>query len=58
METCIFQVASNFSDAGGIRRAVLPPGGTDTCTLRGEDCQYCGAFIEAPCSQLQGIFEM
>jgi len=27
METCIFQVASNFSDAGGIRRAVLPPGG-------------------------------
>ena len=44
METCIFQVASNFSDAGGIRRAMLPPGGTDTCTLRGEDCQYCGAF--------------
>jgi hypothetical protein len=28
METCIFQVASNFSDA----------------TLRGEDCQYCGTF--------------
>ena len=45
METCIFQVASNFSDAGGIRRAVLPPGGgTDTFTLRGEDCQYCGVF--------------
>ena len=44
METCIFQVASNFSDAGGIRRAVLPPGGTDTCTLRGEDCQYWGTF--------------
>jgi hypothetical protein len=38
METCIFEVA------GGIRRVVLPPGGTDTCTLRGEDCRYCGAF--------------
>jgi hypothetical protein len=38
METCIFEVA------GGIRRAALPPGGTDTCTLRGEDCQDCGVF--------------
>jgi len=44
METCIFQVASDFKDTGAIRRVVLPPGGTDTCTLRGEDCQYCGAF--------------
>jgi hypothetical protein len=38
METHIFEVA------GAIRRAVLPPGGTDTCTLRGEDRQYCGAL--------------
>ncbi len=38
METCIFQ------GAGGIRRVVLPPGGTDTCALRGEDCQDCGVF--------------
>jgi hypothetical protein len=26
METCIFQVVANFSNAGGIRRALLPPG--------------------------------
>ncbi len=44
METYIFQGVSNFSDAGAIWGAVLPPVGTDTCTLRGEDCQDCGAF--------------
>ncbi len=44
METYIFQDASNFTVAEAIRRVVLPPGGTDTCTLRAEDCRYCGAF--------------
>ena len=49
METHIFE------GAGEIRRAVYLPGGTDTCTLRGEDCRYCGAFIEAPCPALSGL---
>ena len=48
METCFFKVAFDAREfnhlPGAISRVVLPPGGTDTCTLRGEDCQYCGAF--------------
>jgi len=43
METYIFQGAF-ASSCWSYQEAVLPPGGTDTCTLRGEDCRYCGAF--------------
>jgi len=44
VETHIFE-AGKFIDLLGLgTRVMLPPGGTDTCTLRGEDRQYCGAL--------------
>jgi hypothetical protein len=50
METCIFQGAfisrewefSQLLERSGERCYLR--GGADTCTLRGEDCRYCGAF--------------
>jgi hypothetical protein len=42
METHIFEAKEFIDLLGLVTRVVLPPGGTDTCTPRGEDHQYSG----------------